>query len=79
MLIHSMFADRFKFKTWSVFEWLFEDIGNKVEVISLDSSERTPEVDVRILESTLNSLSEDDAMEKFFEAIPDFFGSKSSV
>ena len=76
-LIHSTFADRFKFKTWSVFEWLFEDIGNKVEVISLDSSERTPEVDARILESTLNSLSEDDAMEKFFEAIPDFFGSKS--
>ena len=76
-LIHSTFADRFKFKTWSVFEWLFEDIGNKVEVISSDSSERTPEVDARILESTLNSLSEDDAMEKFFEAIPDFFGSKS--
>jgi hypothetical protein len=76
-LIHSTFADRFKFKTWSVFEWLFEDIGNKVEDISSDTSERTLEVDTRILESTLNSLSEDNAMEKFFEAIPDFFGSKS--
>jgi len=69
-LVHSTFADRFKFKTWSVFEWLFEDVSNEVENISL---KRSSEIDVRILESTLNSLSEDDATEKFFGDIPDFF------
>jgi hypothetical protein len=72
-LVHSTFADRFKVKTWSVFEWLFEDVGNTVENISM---KRSSDIDARILESTLNSLSEDDAMEKFFEAIPDFFSSK---
>jgi hypothetical protein len=71
--VHSTFADRFKFKTWSVLEWLFEDVSNTVKNMS---SKRSPEIDVRILELTLNSLSEDDAMEEFFGAIPDFFSSK---
>jgi hypothetical protein len=44
-----------------------------VEDISL---KRASEIDARILESTLNSLDEDDATEKFFRAIPDFFSSK---
>ena len=72
-LIHSTFADRFKFKTWGVSRWLFEGVGNAVENISL---KRSLEMDVRILELTLNSLNEDDAMEKFFGAIPAFFSSR---
>ena len=72
-LVHSTFADRFKFKIWSIFDWLFEDVRNPVEDISL---KRASEIDARILESTLNSLNEDDATEKFFAAIPDFFSSR---
>ena len=72
-LIHSTFADRFEFKTWGVSRWLFEDIGNTVENVSL---KRSSEMDIQILESTLNSLNQDDAMEKFFGAIPDFFSSR---
>ena len=72
-LVHSTFADRFKFKTWSVSEWLFEDVRGPVENISLKQSS---EIDARILQSTLNSLNEDDALEKFFGSIPDFFSSK---
>ena len=74
-LVHSTFADRFKFKIWSIFVWLFEDVRNpgQVEDISL---KRASEIDARILESTLNSLDEDDATEKFFGAIPDFFSSR---
>ena len=72
-LIHSTpFADRFKFKRWRFFEWLFEGVAN----IGAISSKPTPEIDARILELTLNSLSEDDAMEKAFAAIPDLFDDK---
>lgn len=71
--VHSTFADRFKFKIWHVFEWLFEDVRDSVEKVSL---KRSSEIDTRILESTLNSLSEDDALENFFGSIPDFFSSK---
>ena len=74
-LVHSTFADRFKFKIWSIFDWLFEDIRNTGPVEDI-SSKRASEIDVRILESTLNSLNEDDATETFFAAIPDFFSSR---
>jgi hypothetical protein len=72
-LVHSTFADRFKFKIWSVFDWLFEDVRNPVEDISL---KRASEIDARISESTLNSLNEGDATEKFFAAIPNLFSSR---
>ena len=68
-LIHSTFADRFRFKRWRFFEWLFEGVDNVEDI----SSTPIPELDARILELTLNSLSEDDAMEKSFAAIPDLF------
>ena len=70
--IHSTFADRFKFKKWRFFEWFFEGV-DKVEDIS---SKPTPELDAQILESTLNSLNKDDAIEKSFAAIPDLFEEK---
>lgn len=73
-LVHTTFADRFKFKFWNVFEWLFEDVSNPVEKISL---KRSSEIDTLILESTLNSLGDDDAQpEDFFRSIPNFFSSK---
>jgi hypothetical protein len=72
-LVHSAFADRFKFQHWSVLDWLLEDVNITMENISL---KRSSEIDVRILQSTLNSLNEDDAMEGFFGAIPDFLSSK---
>lgn len=73
-LVHSTFADRFRFKFWNVFEWLFEDVSNPVEKISL---KRSSEIDTLILESTLNYLGDDDAQpEDFFRSIPSFFNSK---
>jgi hypothetical protein len=68
-LFHTIFAGRFMLRIWSVFEWLFEDVGEKVEKVS---KKRSSEIDARILKATLNSLSDNDAMEKFFGAIPDF-------
>ena len=38
-------------------------------------SERSPEMDLRILDWAIDALSEDDTVEKFFEAIPRFFNS----
>jgi len=72
-LVHFTFADRFKFKIWSVFGWLFEDVSDPQKSISL---KRSSEIDVRVLESTLNSLDDEEAMEKFFEAVPGFFSSQ---
>jgi len=40
------------------------------------SLKRSSEIDARVLESTLNFLDEDEATEKFFEAVPGFFSSK---
>jgi Family of unknown function (DUF6535) len=37
--------------------------------------ERSPEIDVRILEWTVDALAEDDAQEKFFESLPGFYKS----
>jgi Family of unknown function (DUF6535) len=39
-------------------------------------SNRSSEIDVRILGWTISALGDDDSLEKFFEAIPGFFNSK---
>ncbi len=65
-------ADRFKFKTGRVFEWILEDKARRVPKKLSSSSES----DLEILESTLDSLDEDETMEKVFRSIPDLFSSK---
>ncbi len=51
--------------------WLLEGTKTTEEVTL-----KTPsEIDVRILKSTIDALDDDDAREKFFQAIPGFFSS----
>ena len=50
-----------------------EDIRKTAEETSLDHKR---EIDLQVLESTFDSLGEDGAWERFFEAIPGFFGSE---
>ena len=40
------------------------------------ASERSPKIDVGILDWTISALGDDDSLEKFIEAIPGFFNSK---
>ena len=40
------------------------------------ASERSSEIDVRILDWTISALGDDESQEKFFEAVPGFFNSK---
>jgi uncharacterized protein DUF6535 len=54
---------------------LLDRLERKAEEIV---SKQIPESDARILESLLNSLGEDYTQEKFFEAIPGFYRSKSA-
>jgi len=54
---------------------LLNRIEKKAEEIV---SKQIPESDARILESLLNTLGEDYTQEKFFEAIPGFYRSKSA-
>ena len=50
-----------------------EDIRKTAEATTL---ERASDIDVHVLESILDSLGEDVAWEKFFEAVPGFFNSE---
>jgi hypothetical protein len=53
--------------------WAFGGLEKGAEEIV---SERSWEFDLRILHWSIGALSDDDALEKFFEAIPGFFDSK---
>lgn len=53
-------------------DWVLRGRGKAAEETV---SERSSEIDLRILEWAIDALSEDDTVEKFFEAIPRFFNS----
>ena len=53
-------------------DWILRGRGMAAEETV---SERSPEIDIRILEWAIDALNEDDRVEKFFEAIPRFFDS----
>ena len=55
------------------FNWAFGGVEKGAEEIV---SERSWEVDLRILRWSIEALGDDDTLEKFFEAIPGFFNSK---
>ena len=68
------FSDRFDYKIWSAFRWAFKDGGMYLEDFA---SKRGSEIDIKIFGELFDSLCEDDAVEKFFRAIPGFFNRKS--
>jgi len=69
----TMFGDRFNYKIWRAFRWVFKDVGRKVELLA---SRRPSEIDVDVFEVILDSLADDNAAEKFFRGIPGFFHTK---
>ncbi|KAI9455643.1 hypothetical protein F5148DRAFT_387593 [Russula earlei] len=69
-LFYIAFGDRFNYQGWGIFDYAFTDVGRKAEEIA---STRSSEIDIHVLEWSLNCLSDDDAVEKFLGSIPDFF------
>ena len=53
--------------------WMLGGVEKAAEEVA---SKRSSEIDGRILGWTIRALGDDDSLEKFFEAILDFFGSK---
>ncbi|KAF8484504.1 hypothetical protein DFH94DRAFT_842406 [Russula ochroleuca] len=53
--------------------WMLGGLEKAAEEMA---SERSSEIDVRILGWTISALGDDDSLERFFEAIPGFFKSK---
>jgi hypothetical protein len=53
--------------------WMLGGVEKAAEDMA---SERSSEIDVRILGWTISALGDDDSLEKFFEAIPGLFNSK---
>ncbi len=77
----TVFGDRFGFRLWKlrgdILERDFERLsGDLLKVDEKIISRLSSEIDVRVLEWTVDALSEDSALEKFFDSIPGFFNSK---
>jgi hypothetical protein len=51
-------------------------LGGVEKIAEEAASERSSEIDVRILGWTISALGNDDSLEKFFDAIPGFFSSR---
>ncbi len=51
-------------------------LGGVEKAAEEEASERSTEIDVRILDWTISALGDDDSLKNFFEVIPDFFNSK---
>ena len=73
-------SPRLSFWTWCGFKglrdryhgWILGGIGKAAEESAL---ERLPDLDSRVVEWTVDALSEDDELEEFFESIPGFYTS----
>jgi len=63
-------GEQFIYKGWGFqgFGWAFEDVGKNADAIA---SNQSPDIDFYLLDWTLNSLGEDNAVKEFFQAIPD--------
>ena len=68
------------YRTWDRYDdlkgryrgWMLGGVEKKAEEMA---SERSSEIDVRILGWTISALGDDDSLEKFFESIPGLFNS----
>ena len=68
------------YRTWDRYDdlkdryrgWMLEGVEKKAEETA---SERSSEIDIRILSWTISALGDDDSLEKFFESIPGLFNS----
>jgi hypothetical protein len=68
------------YRTWDHYDdlkdryrgWMLGGVEKKAEETA---SERSSEIDVRILSWTISALGDDDSLEKFFESIPGLFNS----
>ena len=70
-----------RFQTWCRCEYLkYRYQGWRLRGVEKaaeeTASERSPEIDVQILDWTISALGDDDSQKSFFEAIPGFFNSK---
>ena len=70
--LRSTAIDRFRGLRDYYRERFFDDMRMIAEE---SASQRSSEIDARVLESTFDALGEDGARETFFEAVPGFFGS----
>jgi len=71
----TMSGHRFNARIFNFFESLFKFVEGTASELTSKHEVSKLELDIRILEKTLDSLGKDGAVEKFFEAIPDFFPS----
>jgi len=51
-------------------------LGGVEEAAEKTASNRSSQIDIRVLDWTISALGEDDTLEQFFDAIPGFFNSK---
>ena len=81
-VLFSIKSDRiYVFKTWQRLRTLKERyrgwiLGGVDKAAEETASKRSSEIDVHILDWTIDALNDDDKLEKFFEAVPGFFNSK---
>jgi Family of unknown function (DUF6535) len=65
------------FDVWLYLRDRYERMSGGVdEAAEETASERSSEIDIQILDWTINALGDDDSLKSFFEAIPGFFNSK---
>ncbi|KAH9956539.1 hypothetical protein BC827DRAFT_754757 [Russula dissimulans] len=62
-------------RRWGPLDWFFDDVGRKVDAIT---KARAPDIDIHVLDWSLRSLGDDEAVEKWLRAIPDFFRDPSA-
>ena len=66
--------DRFRWLRDYYRERLIDDIR---EIAEESASQRLPEIDAHVIESTFDAVGKDGTWETFFEAVPGFFGSET--
>ncbi|KAH9956549.1 hypothetical protein BC827DRAFT_1231402 [Russula dissimulans] len=74
-LFHTLFLHRFKFSGWGIFDRAVEGVDEDVVEFAKKYSR---DIDIRVLGWSLRALTDDDEVEKFLRAIPDFFRDPSS-
>jgi len=71
-----VFRRRFDYKDWGIIEWAFDDVGRKADKLAFDESAK---IDPHVLDWSLRSLGDDDEVETYLRAIPEFFRGRPAV